>query len=367
MRFIRHPLEWSAPINRDYLRYHLLVDRVSVSLDVLNSMISRAREYPHDEEGGILVGHIDYDSWNPLGSFRKPLPSVQVLDFIPSGPRTTRSSVSLYSDLEFQEYEFDRLSELDSQVKHLGSWHSHHCNGVSQLSQGDLRTYFNIVESPHHAHDYYVAILLHRVPWNSLKSADDIFKYFKFYIIYRQNRQRCLELGRSCIEVTSSPSPYADFINPGYTLPSDFRRKELFARSWFRTLHAKEIIREDNVFLAQIVNNNPYLKEGTIKAIEGDQGMVLTRSFCLGSLDLEYRYPVSSIEEGIHIRVNRNRSHKPRSVTIIEVRGRPIETRHHIFSTVVECFRPQKTRYGRRQRSIQRASASDKVCVLEEN
>jgi len=322
-------------------------------------MVSRAREYPHSEEGGVLVGHIDYEDWDPLSAFERPMPCIHVLDFIPSGPRTIRNSVSLYSDLAFQEYEFERLSELDPRVLHLGSWHSHHSNGVSQLSQGDLRSYFNIVESPRHAHDYYVAILLYRMPWKTLKNVGDVFKHFKFYIIHRPSGRRCLELERSCIRVTSGTSPYAGFISSGYTLPASLKRRELFARSWFKTTDARKIIREDNTVLTQIAEKNRHLIEGSSRVVEGAHGMILVRRFRIGRLYLEYRYPEMSIEDGIDLRVSRTRPGARGVEPIASVRGRPIEIRHHIFSAIVECFQPRNRDIGRKPYSSQGASADE--------
>lgn len=344
MKFPRPKKQSSPQITREYLRAHIGLAGIHISKNLLNDIIHRAREHPYDEEGGVLIGHIDEDRWDYHSHFQKSLPVMHVYDFIPSGPRTQRTSVSLFSDLEFQEYEFERLTDIDPWVKHLGSWHSHHCNGIDRLSQGDLRSYFNILESPYHVHDYYVAILLYRLPLEPLRRFSDVFQHFRFYLLSRQKGRNCFELDASCIEIVDVPSPYDDFINPGYILPDALLRREMQRNSWYTQSHAKEIIKEDTEVLNRYMREFPFLSQDLPITVKGIQGFRLVRNYHLGSLLLEYSYPEISDDEGICIRIGYPSTTHTESSTVLEVRSRPLEVRHHILSAILECFTPKKKR-----------------------
>jgi len=312
---------------------------VSIPLELLNSMINRTREHPFSEEGGVLVGYIDHEDWTPYSTYNNSLPSISVINFIPSGPRTIRTSSSLYSDLEFQEYEFERLKNLDPRIEHLGSWHSHDCNGLKELSLGDLKSYYNIIESPNHSHDYYLSILLYNLPDRPLMNEQDVFQVFKFNLVSNKTGRRNFVLDSTCVNITQSPILYTEFLHSGYHLPPDLLRKELMSKSWFKGSLAKEVIKDDNILFSNLATNNIGLIEADSHIIDGISGFILVRRFQFRKLVIEYQYPELVPDEGIYIRVYSNNDNiDTNSSNIIEIRIRPLKFRQNIFSTLIQCF-----------------------------
>jgi predicted Rossmann fold flavoprotein len=49
---------------------------------------------------------------------------------------------------------------LDPGIRFIGSWHSHHCNGLRELSCGDERGYVETVNDPHYDGDLFLAMLI---------------------------------------------------------------------------------------------------------------------------------------------------------------------------------------------------------------
>jgi hypothetical protein len=90
-----------------------------------------------------------------------------VTDFLPSGPNAVRTAVELQPDGEYQERLFRQLERFDPAVEHLGTWHSHHCNGLQTLSRGDIEGYHRTVNKPAYRLDWFLASLVTRLPGSS--------------------------------------------------------------------------------------------------------------------------------------------------------------------------------------------------------
>ncbi|MBN2230002.1 MAG: hypothetical protein JW779_10490 [Candidatus Thorarchaeota archaeon] len=325
------------------LRESFGLDRVIISTNLLNSMVNRASEYPVMEEGGVLVGYIESD-WDPLNGFSNPHAKIHIVNFIPSGPRAQRSSTHLFSDLTFQEFEFQRLHDIDPNMLHLGSWHSHHCNGLKNLSEGDLNSYFNILHSKNHAHDFYLAVLLHTFPTGRLRKKSEVMHSFSFYLISRKTGKTVFILDSSCIEVTQDLVLYADFISSGYELPTELDVQEKRERSWFIRDQAKEILKEDNILLSSLLSEFPYIIQGNSIVIEGTYALRLVRRYYAGNTLIEYQYPETTDAEGIEILLyDISQMENEHSDLTLKIRAGPISIRHEIFSVVLGYFQESWT------------------------
>jgi hypothetical protein len=104
---------------------------ISVEIfDTVIARISHAVSVSNREEGGKFVGKISQNR-NHI--------KIRVETYIDSGPRVNNSVGHLMPDGEYQEAMFRVLEKFDQDINYLGSWHTHHCNGLAELSQGDIR------------------------------------------------------------------------------------------------------------------------------------------------------------------------------------------------------------------------------------
>ena len=76
---------------------------------------------------------------------------------ISPGPRVESTEVELFPDAKFQGSVFQALEADEPTLHHLGSWHSHHPNGMPHFSSGDLEHYQSVMESENYEPDYFVA------------------------------------------------------------------------------------------------------------------------------------------------------------------------------------------------------------------
>lgn len=131
--------------------------RVSVLMDrhVPAFILEELAKYPHSEEGGKYLGFVENDG----GATR-----IVITDFLPGGPHAKRTRVEFLPDGDFQERLFRQAERLDHRVEHLGSWHSHHCNGLETFSDGDIAGYFKTVNKSAYRLDFFVASLVTRIP-----------------------------------------------------------------------------------------------------------------------------------------------------------------------------------------------------------
>ena len=85
---------------------------------------------------------------------------IQVMGLIDAGPNADSSSVHLMQDGEYQERMFRLFEVKHPEVCHIGSWHTHHVNGLTTLSSGDIETYKRTVNHEKHYGDYFYALLV---------------------------------------------------------------------------------------------------------------------------------------------------------------------------------------------------------------
>jgi hypothetical protein len=151
----------ARPSDRRDLKIQLGLDR-----RVLSYITNELGKNPNVEEGGKYVGYLLPASDSRLRDYGFD-PSAQVMvitDFLPSGPNATRSAVELQPDGEYQERLFRQVEKMDREIEHVGTWHSHHCNGLQTLSSGDLVGYLRTVNRAEYRLDYFLASLVTRLP-----------------------------------------------------------------------------------------------------------------------------------------------------------------------------------------------------------
>lgn len=133
---------------------------------VVSYIVTELGKNPQVEEGGKHVGYLleaEDPALNVLGLDAK-LPATVITDFLPSGPNAIRTAGELQPDGEFQERLFRQLERMDSAIEHVGTWHSHHCNGLLTLSPGDISGYFRTVNKPEYRPNHFLASLVTRLP-----------------------------------------------------------------------------------------------------------------------------------------------------------------------------------------------------------
>lgn len=154
---------------------HTTIRHKKVTVHIFDSVLQRIRNTvarSNIEEGGKLLGKINQSGQDV---------DIIVETYIDSGPGVSNSVTHLYPDGPYQEDVFRVIERLDPDIEHLGSWHSHHCNGLPHLSGGDINGYKSCVNNPNYNVDYFLALLvtdLHRGRLNA-----------KYYLFIRHDAQ----------------------------------------------------------------------------------------------------------------------------------------------------------------------------------
>jgi hypothetical protein len=145
---------------------------ISIPRPILEGMFDQCERYREEETGGALLG---FYSWK-----RTDL-HIDVRAVIGAGPNARRSAVCFFKDGEYQEQVFRAVEKKHPSICHLGNWHTHHCNGLRTLSQGDVHTYVKCVNSPNHATDFWYALLVtHGTPNERMRYAEKHFVFVRF-------------------------------------------------------------------------------------------------------------------------------------------------------------------------------------------
>ncbi len=124
--------------------------RIVVFDTVINRMrasISRSST----EVGGKLLGRLVQQERTSL---------IRIESYVDSGPAASRSATHLYPDSEYQDSVFRLIEHFDPSIEHFGSWHSHHPNGLKELSSGDISGYTSSINDPRYRMPYFLAILV---------------------------------------------------------------------------------------------------------------------------------------------------------------------------------------------------------------
>jgi len=162
------------------------IDNSSIKIYLRKNCLIRMYETiekSHNEEGGKLIGRVSQN-----GSQIQ----VHIDSFLDSGPGIEHSATHIIPDGIYQESLFRVCESFDPNLEHLGSWHSHHCNGLQELSGGDISGYKKNVNNSNYNLDIFVAILLPKLSRN--------YHDYRFYIFLR-NSERYYEIDSEDIEI----------------------------------------------------------------------------------------------------------------------------------------------------------------------
>jgi hypothetical protein len=124
---------------------------ITIARDALESVFDECDKYDVDETGGRLLGTYRHNN----GRY-----DIEVKAVLEPGPNAQRSPTYFLQDGDYQEKRFRALEAVDSDIEHLGNWHTHHVNGYPTLSGGDKETYFRTVNHAKHNTDFFYALLV---------------------------------------------------------------------------------------------------------------------------------------------------------------------------------------------------------------
>ncbi len=257
---------------------------IEISADVKHRILN-AISRSNIEEGGKLLGKISQSG----GSL-----SIEVATYIDSGPGVDNSATHLHPDGEYQESMFRVLEQFDPEIDHIGSWHSHHCNGLDHLSDGDISGYKRSVNNRRYGPDYFFVILVYGLRAGSLQT--------KFYLFSRGQRDY-QEIPQSNVSVAHRTYPYEELLRTGENL-SIRRRRDTGFRSTAARLNRhffKDDVPDDP--LQEIrAEDSQWLKENfpSVIALRSKTGQIRWRwqiAIEDDFLFVSYVYPLSTGED----------------------------------------------------------------------
>jgi hypothetical protein len=177
--------------------------RVKFDQRVYDYILRGLQRHPGVEEGGKYIGLIN--SHSPLSGTCE----LAIVDFLPGGPRATRTAVEFMPDGDFQEELFRRAERRDEGIEHLGTWHSHHCNGLRHLSNGDIRGYFRTVNKVAYRPSVFIASLVKEIPTHSRDK-----QWIDHFLFIKGEHDRFYRITDD-IEITDAPSKFTDLTGHG--------------------------------------------------------------------------------------------------------------------------------------------------------
>ena len=258
--------------------------------NVLGYITSDVAKSPDAEEGGKFVGYLlrSHNTELQAIGLDPETPALVVTDYLPSGPNAVRSAVELLPDGEYQERLFRQIEGLDSDIEHLGSWHSHHCNGLRTLSDGDIRGYFRTVNKTAYRLDWFLVSLVTRLP-----SDPSDANWIDHYVFVRGESEYHLITNK--VKVIDSPTRFGQVTShsvdrgveegaqhsddAGTLIPSTI------VDAWYETTDARKILAEDRGLFAK------HFKEHVTATRRGN---VITLIGRIGRVAISMIYPSDS-------------------------------------------------------------------------
>jgi hypothetical protein len=209
---------------------------ISIARGVIDSIYDECDRFDSDETGGRLIG-----SYKANGEHR----DVQVWGVLGAGPKAKRSPISFFQDGDYQEKAFRAIERDHQDVEHLGSWHTHHVNGLTTLSSGDLRTYHATVNHEQHNTDFFYALLVVR------KTPHRAKRYEIKHFLFRRNDDSVYEIPDEEVRIVEGPRASASSesihtadVQRAAVIPERAKDQEFFAEFYprFKPAVAKQIL-----------------------------------------------------------------------------------------------------------------------------
>jgi hypothetical protein len=175
------------------MKYHT-TDKIRLSLPkaALTTIFDECDGFDQDETGGRVIGTFEE---------RRGKLAIHVTGIIEAGPQARRSNVSFFQDGDYQEQVFRKIEDHHREIEHLGNWHTHHVNGLQNLSGGDIETYYKTVNHPNHNAPFFYALLV----TGKHRSSDPLGRYSVKHYVFRRGDERIYELHRDQVEIADTP------------------------------------------------------------------------------------------------------------------------------------------------------------------
>jgi hypothetical protein len=146
------------------------------------------------EEGGKFLGTISEDG--------KRI-NIEIYSYIDAGPRVSNSQTHIIPDGEHQEYLFRIIEGYDSRIEHVGSWHSHHCNGYPELSSGDIQGYKQNVNDRNYNLNWFFVMLITKARQNGIEA--------KYYLFHRGD-EKTYVIGGNDVVISNQEYRYENIL-----------------------------------------------------------------------------------------------------------------------------------------------------------
>jgi hypothetical protein len=170
---------------------------ISICRDILEVIFNECDHSDIDETGGRIVGYYSQHN-NKL--------NIKACGLIGPGPNARSSPTSFFQDGEYQESIFRKIEDKYPEIEHLGNWHTHHVNGLSTLSSGDIDTYTRIVNHEKHNTDFFYALLV--VAKN--KGFHNRDRYLVKHFLLKRGDSSVHEIPSSMVRITEEPPAFID-------------------------------------------------------------------------------------------------------------------------------------------------------------
>ncbi|MBD3158313.1 MAG: hypothetical protein GF309_05930 [Candidatus Lokiarchaeota archaeon] len=322
------------------LKTILGLSEIVVGRKLLERILKAIRETSDVEEGGVLIGYLEQEQPSSLPSHEFSSKRMEAVNFITSGPRARKSACSLHSDLDYQEAKFQSLYQIDDNLQHLGSWHSHSPNGLSTLSHGDIRSYRNILSSPRHKHDYYLSLLAIDVPQSFQEFLASPSRFMKIFVLFKGFPTRAFEVGWECITVQTVDNTFSRYLAPVSFESESARTQERYdeRRPWYKTQEGKRTLKQDTRFFNCIEQEMLGLERGAVYRRNQSGVPYLVRTFSYYNINLEYHYPSLSGRQGVSmIAIPENKGNKSASGDpSIRISVKPLAVRFRFIQLFID-------------------------------
>jgi hypothetical protein len=227
-------------------------------------MVGDIAQYPDVEVGGKYVGVLRRGGAKAGTDFL-----ARIYDYLDAGPAAIRTPTYHLPDGPYQEALFRNIEASHPDVEHLGSWHSHHPNGFTGLSSGDVEGYLKSVNSPDHNLDIFLATLLID------QSAMDQARHFVFW----RGDGHFYEVHPDNISFFSTSSPYAKVLSAlshedhqlstrTALAPVACERSLSIALPWYQTVEGRNVLAEDRAWLMRSFNDVTSVRRQQATVIE---------------------------------------------------------------------------------------------------
>lgn len=191
-----HPPRWD-----DHKQRELLQPTISIHSAVIDQAIAEVRKNPTIEVGGKFVGYVhgDFSSFDDGWRAAFNQLRITILGNLDPGPGRDRSAVHHYSDTDYQVRLFQQVVPEFPALCFLGLWHSHHPNGLRELSGGDRQTGLQTVNSDGHELNLLLSSLV----------VDSAGLLGGRHFVFLRGHERFYEIDSRRVEVTDGPNPVA--------------------------------------------------------------------------------------------------------------------------------------------------------------